>query len=137
MQVPTGRSEKRILKAVGVTARLSDGSSLPEGTFTENISMRGARIVTKTKLRPGGMLEVHFRTAEIQSQSRVVYCQQLPDGRFAIGLEMTQNSSERGEGGAENQFETGRGIHNLLPRVHGRVGFRGFRSFPKRVLTFG
>jgi hypothetical protein len=35
MQVPTGRSEKRILKAVGVTARLSDGSSLPEGTFTE------------------------------------------------------------------------------------------------------
>src|SRR2546430_6490971 len=39
MQVPTGRSEKRILKAVGVTARLSDGSSLPEGTFTENISI--------------------------------------------------------------------------------------------------
>jgi hypothetical protein len=33
--VPTGRGEKRILKAVGVTARLSDGSSLPEGTFTE------------------------------------------------------------------------------------------------------
>jgi len=98
MQVPTGRSEKRILKAVGVTARLSDGSSLPEGTFTENISMRGARIVTKTKLRPGGMLEVHFRTAEIQSQSRVVYCQQLPEGRFAIGLVMTQNSSQRGEG---------------------------------------
>src|SRR5438874_10372614 len=81
MQVPTGRSEKRMLKAVGVTARLSDGSSLPEGTFTENISMRGARIVTKTQLRPGGMLEVHFRSAEIPFQSRVVYCQQLPDGR--------------------------------------------------------
>src|SRR5947208_15909658 len=97
MQVPTGRSEKRILKAVGVTARLSDGSSLPEGTFTENRSMRGARIVTQTKLRPGGMLEVHFRTAEIQSQSRAVYCQQLPDGRLAIGLEMTDNSSQRGE----------------------------------------
>jgi len=98
MQVPTGRSEKRMLKAVGVTARLSDGSSLPEGTFTENISMRGARIVTKTQLRPGGMLEVHFRSAEIPFQSRVVYCQQLPDGRFAVGLEMAQNSSETGEG---------------------------------------
>lgn len=92
MQVPTGRSEKRIPKAVGVTARLSDGSSLPEGTCTENVSMRGARIVTKTKLRPGGIIEIRFPT-EIQFHGRVVYCHHLPDGTFAVGLEM-QDSSE-------------------------------------------
>lgn len=87
MQVPTGRSEKRIPKAVGVTARLSDGSSLPEGTFTENVSMRGARIVTKTKVEQGGIIEIRFPT-EVQFHGRVVYCHHLPDGTFAVGLEM-------------------------------------------------
>lgn len=92
MQVPTGRSERRKPKAVGVTARLSNGSSLPEGTVTENVSMRGARIVTKAMLQPGGIIEIHFPT-EIQFRGRVVYCHHLPDGRFAVGLEM-QDSSE-------------------------------------------
>ena len=92
MRVPTGRSERRIPKTVGVTARLSDGSSLPEGTFTENISIRGARIVTKTELQRGGMVRIHFLT-EVEFDGRVVYCQQLPDGRFAVGLKM-QDSPE-------------------------------------------
>ena len=94
MQVPTGRSEKRIPKAVGVTARLSDGSSLPEGTFTENMSVRGARIVTKTELQPGGMVRIHFRT-EVEFNGRVVYCQQLPDVRFAVGLEMQDSQTTK------------------------------------------
>lgn len=92
MQVPTGRSEKRIPKAVGVTARFSDGLSLPEGTSTENVSMRGVRIVTKAKLQPGGIIEISFPT-EVQFHGRVVYCHHLPDGRFAVGLEI-QDSSE-------------------------------------------
>lgn len=92
MQVPTGRSERRKPKAVEVTARLSDGSSLPKGTFTENVSMRGARIVTKAKLQPGGIIEIRFPT-EVQFHGRVVYCHHLPDGRFVVGLEM-QDSSE-------------------------------------------
>lgn len=92
MQVPTGRSERRKPNAVEVTARLSDGSSLPEGTITENVSMRGARIVTKAKLQPGGIIEIRFPT-EVQFHGRVVYCHHLPDGTFAVGLEM-QDSSE-------------------------------------------
>lgn len=92
MQVQTGRSEKRVPKAVGVTASLSDGSSLPEGTFTENVSMRGVRIVTKTELQQGGIIEIRFPT-EIQFRGRVVYCHRLPDGTFAVGLEM-QDSPE-------------------------------------------
>lgn len=94
MQVPTGRSEKRVPKAVRVTARLSDGSSLPEGTCTENVSMRGARIVTKAKLQPGGIIEIHFPT-EVQFHGRVVYCHHLPDGTFAVGLEIEDSSETR------------------------------------------
>lgn len=96
MQVPTGRSERRKPKAVGVTARLSGGPSLPEGTVTENVSVRGARIVTRAKLQPGGIIEIRFPT-EVQFHGRVVYCHHLPDGTFAVGLEM-QDSSETREG---------------------------------------
>ena len=92
MQVPTGRSERRKPKAVGVTARFSDGSSLPEGTVTENVSMRGARIVTKAKLKPGGIIEIRF-PAEVQFHGRVIYCHHLLDRTFAVGLEM-QGPSE-------------------------------------------
>lgn len=94
MEVPTGRSEKRKLKAVEVTARLSDGSILPEGTFTQNVSMRGARIVTKARLQPGGIIEIRFPT-EVQFHGRVVYCHHLTDGSFAVGLEIEDSSETR------------------------------------------
>ena len=100
MQVPIGRSEKRIPKAVGVTARFSDGTSLPEGTLTENIGVRGARIVTKARLQEGGMVVIHFPT-EVQFHGRVVYCRHLPDGRFAVGLEM-QDSSQTSKARRKN-----------------------------------
>lgn len=95
MQVWTGRTEKRIAKAVEVAGHRSDGSSLPEGTFTENVSMRGARIVTESKLEPGGMIEIHSPYDEFRLHGRVVYCQPLFGGKFAAGVEMQiQNSTE-------------------------------------------
>lgn len=100
MQVAIGRSEKRIPKAVGVTARFSDGTSLPEGTVTENIGVRGARIVTTARLQEGGMVVIHFPT-EVQFHGRVVYCHHLPDGRFAVGLEM-QDSSQTSKARRKN-----------------------------------
>jgi hypothetical protein len=56
--------------------------------------MRGARIVTKTKLQPGGIIEIRLPT-EVQFQGRVVYCHHLPDGTFAAGLEMQDSSEAR------------------------------------------
>jgi len=95
MQVSSGRTEKRIAKAVEITGYRPDGSSLPEGTFTENVSTRGARIVTKSKLEPGGTIEIHSPYTGFRSRGRVVYCHPLFDGKFAAGVEMqTQNSPE-------------------------------------------
>ena len=88
MQISAGRTEKRIVKAVEVTGCRSDGTSLPEGTFTENISSRGARIVTESKLEPGGTIEIHSRYYGFQLYGRVVYCQPLFGGKFAAGVEM-------------------------------------------------
>ena len=86
MQVSSGRSERRIVKAVEVAGYRSDGSSLPEGTLTENISTRGARIVTKSKLEPGGTIEIHFPYDGFRLHGRVVYCQPFFGGKFAAGL---------------------------------------------------
>jgi len=86
MQVPSGRSEKRIAEAVEVTGYRSDGSGLPEGTFTENVSTRGARIVTMSKLEPGGTIEIRSPYG-FRLHGRVVYCQPLFGGNFAVGLE--------------------------------------------------
>ena len=86
MQVSSGRSEKRIAKAVEVTGYGSDGSSLPTGTFTENVSTRGARIVTMSKLELGGTIEIHSPYG-FRLHGRVVYCQPLFGGKFAAGLE--------------------------------------------------
>lgn len=95
MQAWTGRTEKRIAKAVEVTGHWSDGTSLPEGTFTENVSPRGARIVTESKLEPGGTIEIHFAHYGFQLHGRVVYCQPLVGGKFAAGVEVqTQDSLE-------------------------------------------
>ena len=85
MQVSSGRSEKRIAKAVEVTGHKSDGSSLPKGTFTENVSTRGARIVTVSELELGGTIEIHSPYG-FRLHRRVVYCQPLFGGKFAAGL---------------------------------------------------
>ena len=95
MQVSSGRSEKRIAKAVEVTGYWSDGSSLSEGTVTENVSTRGTRIVTNSKLQPGGTIEIHSRYGGFWLHGRVVYCQPLFGGKFAAGVEtQPQNSPE-------------------------------------------
>ena len=82
----SGRTEKRIAKAVEVTCYRSDGLSLPEGTFTENVSSRGARIVTSSKLEPGGTIERNSPSLGFRLHGRVVYCQPLFGGKFAAGL---------------------------------------------------
>jgi hypothetical protein len=105
MQASTGRTEKRLAKGVEVTSYRSDGSRLPEGTFTENVSMRGARILTKSKLQPGGMIEIHSPYNGFRLRGRVVYCQPLFGGKFAAGVEMqTQNSPETPKDKSRNLF---------------------------------
>jgi PilZ domain len=83
---PIGRGEKRTAKAVEVTGYRSDGSSLREGTFTENVSAHGARIVTMSMLELGGTIEIHLPYGGFRLHGRVVYCQPLFAGKFAAGL---------------------------------------------------
>ena len=90
MPVPTGRFEKRIARAVTVEIRLEGEGMLKEPkTLTENVSPRGARVLTDRMWRPGQRVLVAFFEEGIQSQAQIVYCQRLQGTKFAVGLELS------------------------------------------------
>ena len=96
MRVPTGRTEKRIARAVAVELSPLDASLPPETTVTENVSPHGARVLTKQRWRPGERVLLKSVQGGLRLQARVVYCQQLPNNAFAIGLELFAPTGEWG-----------------------------------------
>jgi hypothetical protein len=61
-----------------------------ESTFTENVSARGARVVSTRRWEQGERLLFASRTGEFRSSARVAYCQPLQGDGFAIGLEFLE-----------------------------------------------
>jgi hypothetical protein len=90
--VPTrrsdGRSERRIPKRLAAELSRADESVPKEMTFTENLSPRGVRVTTAQRWQPGTRALVTFLRDGIRSQGRIVYCERVESGRFALGLEL-------------------------------------------------
>jgi hypothetical protein len=61
-----------------------------ESTFTENVSARGARVVSVRRWESGERLTFVSRTGEFRSSARVAYCQPMQGDGFAIGLEFLE-----------------------------------------------
>ena len=61
-----------------------------ESTFTENVSARGARVVSTRRWEQGERLTFVARTGEFRSSARVAYCQPLQGDGFAIGVEFLE-----------------------------------------------
>ena len=81
------RAEKRILMEIPVLIdghRAAPGS---ESTFTENVSARGARVISARRWEQGEALKFASRTGEFRSSARVAYCQPLQGDGFVIGVE--------------------------------------------------
>ena len=84
------RAEHRIPMEIPV---LIDGHrQVPgsESTFTENVSARGARIVSVRRWEQGEKLNFASRTGDFRSSARVAYCQPLQGDGFAIGVEFLE-----------------------------------------------
>jgi hypothetical protein len=55
---------------------------------TENISARGARVLTNKPLKPNERLNVRSLLGNFRSRARVVYCVPVDQGNFAVGLQL-------------------------------------------------
>jgi PilZ domain len=89
MQVPTGRYERRIARAEVVELLYMDELPMEKhGANTENMSPQGARVITDSICAPGKPVFLRVPEENLKLPARVVYCQRLEDGRFAIGLQL-------------------------------------------------
>jgi hypothetical protein len=84
------RAERRIPMEVGV--QISGHSELPgtEMTFTQNVSSRGARVMTSRKWNLNDRLTIATLTGAFQSLARVAYCEAVHGAGFVVGLEFVQ-----------------------------------------------
>ena len=87
---PFQRSERRIPMEIGVF--LEGNRQVPgaESTFTENVSERGARVVSVRRWEPNDRLTLISRSGEFRSTARVAYCHPMQGDGFAIGVEFLE-----------------------------------------------
>jgi PilZ domain len=73
-----------------VTVDLSglDVHTVAQQGITENVSARGARVVTSKPWQPNDHVRVRSLLGSLRSRARVVYCQPVGKDSFAIGLEL-------------------------------------------------
>jgi hypothetical protein len=84
------RLEKRIPMEVAV--QLSGNQHTPgvETTFTQDVSSRGARVVTVRRWQPNDRVVIASLPGDFRATARVAYCQPLRGVGFAIGLEFLE-----------------------------------------------
>ena len=88
MAIQPGRHEKRNATAVAVMLTSRDRVSRTELAVTENISLRGARLLTKTPWSADESLVVKSLEGDLQAEAWVIYRQSLGENIYAIGLEL-------------------------------------------------
>ena len=81
------RVERRIPMEIPVMLDSHHRTPGVESTFTENVSARGARVVSARRWDKGEALTFASRTGEFRSLARVAYCQPLHGDGYAVGVE--------------------------------------------------
>ena len=91
------RREMRVPVAVVVMLSGQNGISTPEWASTENISTRGARILTTRSRNPNDRLLIKCAEGNLRARGKVVYRQRLHDNLFAIGVRLLAPTGRWGE----------------------------------------
>ena len=86
------RVEQRIPMEVAV--QIAGHPNLPgvEITFTENVSSRGARVLTSRRWTQHDQLVLASMRCDFHAVARVAYCHPARDRGFAVGLEFLRPS---------------------------------------------
>ena len=88
MAMLPGRSEKRSVAAVTVMLTSPEPPFPTELALTENISSRGARVVSKGYWEKNNSLVIKSLEGDLQSEARVIYRWPIREHVYAIGLEL-------------------------------------------------
>ncbi len=87
MPLRSGRLEKRIEVAIPLQISTMLDPALAERTTTENVCSLGMRVLTGHARELNERLMITTLQGEMRRLARVVYCQRLSDGQFAVGLQ--------------------------------------------------
>jgi hypothetical protein len=82
------RAEDRTPMKISVDLASLDVRTPAQEGITENVSARGARILTSKPWKPNDRLNVRSLLGNFRSRARVVYCVPVDTGQFAIGLQL-------------------------------------------------
>jgi hypothetical protein len=84
---PPVRTESRIPITLLLELHSFENSA-HEITSTVNVSLHGARVLTKSPWAPNQDVSVRSFPGHLHSRAHVVYCKPLPDDSFSVGLEL-------------------------------------------------
>jgi len=87
MPMRSGRLEKRTRLAIPVRISSLEEPSAGERSTTENICSLGLRVLVQRAREMNERLLVSSADGELEADARVVYCERLLDGKFALGVE--------------------------------------------------
>jgi hypothetical protein len=82
------RSKRRIPREQTVELVSTEAIQFKETALAQNVSAGGARVATGRIWRPGERVLLIPHEAGGPVHARVVYCQRLESGNFAVGLEV-------------------------------------------------
>lgn len=88
MPARSGRLEKRIRLAIPVQISSPVDPATTERTITENVCSLGIRIFAQRARELNERLMISSSVVgDLRTLARVVYCERLADGHFAMGLQ--------------------------------------------------
>lgn len=72
-----------------------DGPQGIQKVVTENVSTKGVRVIADLFYAPGKHVVLMALKDRSKASARVVYCQPLKNGKFAVGLELETDAVVR------------------------------------------
>jgi hypothetical protein len=88
MTLPPRRYDKRTAATVAVMLTSRESAFSTELALTENISERGARVLTRKLWWSNESVVIKSLEGDLQSEARIVYRQPVRENVYAIGLEL-------------------------------------------------
>jgi PilZ domain len=84
------RAEQRMSMSVAVHLSGHQQSPGVETAFTENVSSRGARVISTRRSQTEDRLNIALLPGDFRANARVAYCHPLQDEGYAVGLEFLE-----------------------------------------------